>query len=76
MQPRLLCCATEIRLTLRVIQPCMQVGFDVMRRRVYRNIRLNLSQTAIYPTILRKMPDTWGVFKPQLGKKSKLDVLA
>ena len=33
--PRLTCCDTKIRLILRVIQPGMHVGFNIMRRRIY-----------------------------------------
>jgi len=37
---RLTRCDTEIWLTLRVIQPCVHVGFNLTRRRIYTYMRV------------------------------------
>jgi len=48
--------AAVVHLRPSVIQRCMRVGFNLVRRSyLHEHARLNLPRTAIYPTILRRL---------------------
>jgi len=48
--------ATAVHLRPSVIQRCMRTGFNLVRRSyLHEHARLNLSQRAIYRTILRRL---------------------